>query len=274
MATQPQDGLPIPKGLHRSAHDDRAAWMASARYSTDLLATRIGRPRLEGAHVLDVGCGTKLVKALLDDAWPVARYVGVDVSADVIDWLHAHVSDPRFEFHHMNALNDLYNPDGVPLNQIERLPAGPEPFDVICLFSVFTHLAPQDFVTMLRLLRPHLKPDGTLIFSLFLSDPTGAWAQHLERSLQSEDPEVVRRAEEAISAAITNPPPGFVDEVPETPLMRARYDRQYALSLVEESGGWTVDELAPPNDHIQNFMVCSLRSRQLTTLANAPRSSR
>jgi SAM-dependent methyltransferase len=232
--------------------------MASARFSTDLLASTIRRPRLESAHILDVGCGTKIVKALLDDDWPVARYVGIDVESEVIDWLRTHVEDPRFTFHHMNALNDLYNPDGVPLAQIERLPAGDEPFDVICLFSVFTHLAPEDFVTMLRLLRPHLKPDGKLVFSLFLTDPTGAWAQHIERSLQSDDPDVARRAEEAIERAMSNPAPGFVDEVPETPLLRARYDRQYALSLVDESG-WSVDEIAPPNDHIQNYMVCSPR---------------
>lgn len=233
--------------------------MASARFSTQLLAETIGQPRLEGAEVLDVGCGTKIVKALLDDRWPVDRYVGIDVSADVISWLQANVGDTRFDFQHLNALNDLYNPDGLPLDQVERLPAGSDPFDVICLFSVFTHLNPADFVTMLRLLRPHLKPTGKLVFSLFLTDPTGAWAQHMERLLHSEDPEVVRRAEESIEAAMINPAPGFVDEVPEIPLLRARYTRAYALSLVEESGGWTVDEIAPPNEHIQNYMVCSPR---------------
>jgi SAM-dependent methyltransferase len=259
MATQPQAGLPFPQGLHRSNHHSREAWMASARFSTDLLATTIGRPLLEGAQILDVGCGTKIVKALLDDGWPVARYVGIDVSSDVIDWLQAHVSDARFSFHHMDALNELYNPGGVPLGEIERLPVGDEPFDVICLFSVFTHLAPDDFVSMLKLLRPHLKPAGKLVFSVFLTDPSGGWARHLEQALQSDDPEVARRAQEAVEAALANPKPGFVDEVPETPLLRARYDRQYARSLVEESRGWTVDEIAPPNEHIQNYFVCSPR---------------
>ena len=87
----------------------------------------------------------------------------------------------------------------------------------------------------------------------------GGLAQHRERSLQSEDPEVVRHVEDAIAAAASNPPPRFVDEVPETPLLRARYDRQYALELVQESGGWTVDAIEPPNEHIQNFIVCSPR---------------
>ena len=233
--------------------------MASARFSTELLASTIGRPRLESAHVLDVGCGTKIVKALLDDDWPVERYVGIDVASEVIDWLRTHVDDPRFSFAHMNALNDLYNPDGVPLGQIGDLPAGDEPFDVICLFSVFTHLAPEDFVTMLRLLRPHLRPEGKLVFSLFLTDPNGGWEDLIERSLRSDDPDVARRARDAITAAMTEDTPGFVDEVPETPLLRARYDRWYALALVEESAGWSVDEIGPPNEHIQNHMICSPR---------------
>jgi SAM-dependent methyltransferase len=256
------DVLPFPDALHRSLYRDKAAWLASGRYSTELLATKIGRPRLESARVLDVGCGTKIVKALIDDGWPVARYVGIDVSRDVIDWLQAHVHDPRFEFHHINARNDRYNPAGMPLNEIERLPAGTEPYDVICLFSVFTHLAPDDFLAMLRLLRPHLKTDGKLVFSLFLADhsATGSLARQLEQSLQSDDPEVVRRTEDAIAAAMTGPTPGFVDEMPDTPLLQARYTRQYALHLVEESGGWTVDEIAPPNEHIQHSMVCSPRS--------------
>ena len=54
--------------------------------------------------------------------------------------------DSRFEFHHLPASNDLYNPDGTPLGEFERLPAELEAFDLICLFSVFTHLAPDDYV--------------------------------------------------------------------------------------------------------------------------------
>lgn len=257
MAATPTEAIPFPEGLHRSAYDDRAAWMASARYTTDLLARTAGRPRLDGVRVLDVGCGTKVVKALLDDGWPVGRYVGIDIDRDVIAWHGEHVHDDRFEFHHMDAQNDLYNPVGVPLGEIERLPAGDEPFDLICLFSVFTHLAPPDFVAMLRLLRPHLAPGGRLVFSLFLTDPSGSWARLVERSLASDDPEVVARTEAALREALENPAPGFVDEVPETPLMRARYDRQYARSLVAEAGGWEIDAIEPPNAYIQNHMICS-----------------
>jgi len=31
-------------------------------------------------------------------------------------------------------------------------------FDLICLFSVFTHMVPDDYIAMLRLLRRFVKP--------------------------------------------------------------------------------------------------------------------
>ena len=51
----------------------------------------------------------------------------------------------------------VYNPGGKQLAGFDLLPAGPRQFDLISLFSVFTHLAPPDFVSMLRLLRRHIQ---------------------------------------------------------------------------------------------------------------------
>ena len=53
------------------------------------------------------------------------------------------MSDPRFEFHHFDARNELYNPTGTPLADFEELPVGSARFDLISLFSVFTHLTPR-----------------------------------------------------------------------------------------------------------------------------------
>ena len=33
-----------------------------------------------GIELLDVGCGTKLVKILLDDSLPIGHYTGIDVA--------------------------------------------------------------------------------------------------------------------------------------------------------------------------------------------------
>ena len=103
-------------------------------------------------------------------------------------------------------------------------------FDMICLFSVFTHLAPHDYVSMLRLLRRHAKSDARLLFSLFLTDEDGnaQFAQALSEQLASPDPEVRQRAETQERAMVrraVQDDSRFLDEVSDQPLLIARYDR-------------------------------------------------
>jgi hypothetical protein len=42
---------------------------------------------------------------------------------------------------------------------------------VICLYSVFTHLSPADYVTMLKILRRYVRPEGRLV-PLFVDELT------------------------------------------------------------------------------------------------------
>src|SRR5450432_1129767 len=126
----PRPGLPVPPELQRDNHRDRQKWLDSGVFAVELLSATFARPDLAGVHVLDVGCGTKIVKTLLDNDWPVGHYTGIDASASVIEFLRANVTDPRFEFHHMDARNALYNPTGTPLAEFEHLPVGPHRFDL------------------------------------------------------------------------------------------------------------------------------------------------
>jgi SAM-dependent methyltransferase len=257
-------GLPVPPRLRRSAHGSQEAWLESAMFAVDLLCRTIGRDDLSEVDLLDVGCGTKIVKVLLDNSLPIGHYTGIDVAPEVIDWLQTNVLDPRFEFHRLDAHNALYNPEGEPLSGFDLLPVEPRRFDLICLFSVFTHLAPRDYVAMLRLLRRHIKPGGTLLFSLFLDDPEhpSYHEQFLRDQLKSDDPEVRAEAEVAveetrrrISAARRDS--GFVDEIPDRPLLIARYTRGYAIELFEDTD-WEIEAIHPPEPRgfIQHHMVC------------------
>ncbi len=257
MSSIPASGLPVPPELQRGGHHDRKEWIDSGVFAVDLLCRTVGRPDLAGVDVLDVGCGTKIVKTLLDHSTPIGRYVGVDAYGPVIDWLTANVDDPRFEFHHFDAHNDLYNPGGTPLADFAELPVDGAAFDLICLFSVFTHLAPDDYIAMLRLTRRHAKPGSRLLFSLFLNDPDAPSpvALALAASLASDDPAEVEKAQAAVARALEGKDRGFLDEVPEQPLLRARYDKDFALELVEGTG-WRVESLHPPERHIQHYMIC------------------
>jgi SAM-dependent methyltransferase len=237
-------------------------WVESGLFCVDLLCRTLGRKDLSGLDLLDVGCGTKIVKTLLDNSMPVGGYAGIDVSLEIIDWLRANVSDPRFEFHHIDARNERYNPDGTDLAEFDLLPVGERRFDLICLFSVFTHLAPHDFVAMLRLLRRHAQPDGRLLFSLFLRDADyqAPLKRGVEAGLASPDPDVRRRTEAAVAQMLERrageADPRFVDEVPEQPLLIASYEPEYALELVNGTG-WRVLELHPRERFIQHYMICA-----------------
>lgn len=252
--------LAVPRGLEFGGYRTQEEWLESGVFAVDLLSRTLGREDLSGVELFDVGCGTKIVKTLLDHSMPIGRYVGVDVAAEVIEWLRANVSDPRFEFHHLDAHNALYNPQGKELASFELLPMGPQRFDLICLFSVFTHLAPHDYVAMLRLLRQHAKPDAALLFSLFLETPL-PFGRAIAEKLASEDPEVRARTEAAFARALAqrSTPEGsrFIDAFPDSPLLVAQYQKDYALELVDGTG-WEVASLHPPDTRgfIQHYMVC------------------
>jgi SAM-dependent methyltransferase len=251
------DGLAVPPGLQRSALTDRQQWIDSGVYAVDLLSRTLGAKDLSGVDVLDVGCGTKIVKTLLDRDVPVGRYVGVDVAASVIDWLRANVNDPRFEFHHFAARNDLYNPSGPALADFTELPVNGAQFDLICLFSVFTHLAPDDYVAMLRLTRRHIRPDGRLLFSVFIDEPDepSNFTPVIEAALRSDDPAVRADAESRFAEALRKREDGYWQEVPDQPLMKVRYTRALALELIEGTG-WEMVSVHPREKYIQHYVVC------------------
>jgi len=251
--------LDVPRALHRGRHRSDEDWFASGVALLDLLSRSFGLPDLSSASLLDVGCGTKFTKVILEAGVPIRRYVGVDVSAEVIEFLAANVDDPRFAFCHLDAHNDLYNPTGQPLDSFKRLPVGDEQFDIISLFSVFTHLAPHDYRAMLELLRPHVAESGGLLFSLFVDqgiDPAQreAFNRELKRRREAGDLEVIRAIEAHAGGEFEVP--DFVDRIPDRPLLEAVYSERYARELIEGTG-WEVVALHPPQlPIVQHHFVC------------------
>ena len=235
--------------------------MESSLWLLDHLCEHLGLDNLGDTEVLDFGCGVRFSHALVSHQLPIKRYVGVDVSRDVIEFLRASITDPRFEYFYVNVHNAMYNPEGELLSEDRELPINGRTFDLICLFSVFTHLAPHDFRTMLALLRRFVKTDGRLFFTLFLDLPTehgrglmdGWWAK-----VMTELPiEQVTRAIEA-KLAVAPHTNDFMDLVPHQPLKWAVYTERYARSLIQGTG-WKILSLSPPdiNAYIQHHFVCA-----------------
>jgi len=110
---------------------------------------------------------------------------------------------------------------------------------------------------MLHLLRRAVRPDGRLVFSAFLNDPDDppVLAKILEERLASADPAVVSEAQAAIERVAAQKDRGFLDVVPEKPLLQARYDLDFALELIDGTG-WRVESVNPPEEHIQHYLIC------------------
>ena len=215
-------------------------------------------------RVLDMGCGWRMSKALLDSDIPIGAYVGIDVFAESIDFLKSSVSDERSSYHLLDAHNEMYNPTGKTLCEIDSLPVPEASFDIIWLFSVFTHLAPHDYKAMLKILRPYIKPEGKLLFSLFINEntPNGmGFIDSVTRQWNLNTPGAAQVNENAAKYFKEKKVPEFIDFHPEQPLKWALYSREYALELMKGSG-WEVESINFPEEAIQHYIVCSPRASE------------
>jgi SAM-dependent methyltransferase len=254
--------LDVPDAFRRHRFVDEDEAHASSMWQMQHMCEQVGRNGLDDVELLDVGCGTRFTRALLSEAVPIKRYVGVDVYKKMIKFLRKNVDDPRFEYCHINAHNELYNPKGEPLSEDMELPIDGQTFDIVCLFSVFSHLTPPDYSTMLKLLRRYAKPGGRLFFTLFIDELTergnglmDKWRANMLKSLPPED--VARAVERFRSSPEPYEPAPFKDLAPETPLRWAVYSEKHARELIEGTG-WTPLKLAPPIGFVrQHYFVCA-----------------
>src|SRR5215204_427336 len=121
--------------------------------------------------ILDVGCGIgRAAFQLIDYLNEQGRYVGIDVTRDSIVWCQQNITRryPRFVFHHVDAVNELYNPFGSIQSTDVRIPIEGGTVDRIVLHSVFTHMLEDEVLHYLREFHRVLKPGGLVYASFFL----------------------------------------------------------------------------------------------------------
>jgi SAM-dependent methyltransferase len=103
------------------------------------------------AHVVDFGCGGGRVLVHLADAWPAARFTGVDIDQRALAWCRANLACPRIRFAEGGAFPPL-DLDG--------------PVDLVVSVSVFTHLPPDMQRTWLAWLLDRVDEDGALVVTV------------------------------------------------------------------------------------------------------------
>jgi SAM-dependent methyltransferase len=142
----------------------------SGLWLLERLKQRLSIRTFARTHLLDFGCGVRFTQALINGKVRIGSYTGVDCFADMVHFLRSAVPDPRFTYYVFDAFHPLYNPAGLPLTPMTRLPVPKRDFDLITMFSVITHQYPQDSESIFTILRRHVAPDGRLFFTCFL-DP-------------------------------------------------------------------------------------------------------
>jgi len=146
-------------------------FLGSARHEADRLVRHC---RLSSdSVVLDLGCGVgRLPIGLLKQVSLPKAYWGVDVNEQAIRWCQRRVTprDERFQFLHLNIHNERYNPEGRFGAADLKLPFEKGTFDLIYLYSVFSHLKTDDVRAYLKEFDRLLEPSGRVFLTAFLED--------------------------------------------------------------------------------------------------------
>ena len=150
---------------------DDEHFFKSAEMEVDRLVANFGLTNK--SRILDVGCGVgRLAMGLLRKMEDITYYRGVDVKKIHIDWCKRYIEKKHlnFRFTHVNIENLRYNPTGEVANSNFKLPYKDQDFDIIYLFSVFSHMTVESVKEYLREFHRLLVPQGKIFLTAFVED--------------------------------------------------------------------------------------------------------
>ncbi len=114
-----------------------------------------------GMFLIDIGCGSGRLSSALSTSDLEIEYLGTDVVQKLLDYA-AEKSNPRYSFK---------------LHRELSVPAKDSSADIICAFSVFTHLNHHESYLYAQDTHRALKAQGRLVFSFLEFGEPGHWSQ-------------------------------------------------------------------------------------------------
>jgi len=106
---------------------------------------------LEPNHFLiDVGCGSGRLTKHIDSHLEGGKYLGLDIIGRLVKHASTHTKNPNFQF----SVNSGF-----------EIPAASSSANMVCFFSVFTHLLHEHSYCYLQEAKRVLKPGGKVVFS-------------------------------------------------------------------------------------------------------------
>jgi SAM-dependent methyltransferase len=146
----------------------RDDFLASGKHMFDIVRKHGNLRRID--RVLDVGCGCGRLAVPMTEFLTTGSYDGFDVVPELIDWASGAIGSrhPNFRFRRVDLRNDFYHPQGAGDAAAFSFPYDTGAFNMVCFFSVFTHLLYKDTRRYLAELARVLKPRGTGVLSFFI----------------------------------------------------------------------------------------------------------
>lgn len=127
----------------------------------EALRVRLARFGLQpNDYLIDVGCGSgRLAWAIAQSPWRDSlRYLGIDIVPAMLEFAAQKCRRPRWRFELVTEL---------------RIPEADGVAEMVCFFSVFTHLLQEESFLYLEEARRVLKPGGRIVASyLDIADPS------------------------------------------------------------------------------------------------------
>ena len=109
--------------------------------------------------LIDVGCGAGRLLSQLNHG-DVRSYLGIDISGDLLDYSRQFLHGPDWNLTLVNSC---------------EIPADDESCDMVCMFSVITHLLHQESYRYFQEAARVLRPGGRLIVSFLEFRHPGLW---------------------------------------------------------------------------------------------------
>lgn len=123
--------------------------------------------------LLDVGSGQgRIPIGIIEKIGTVKSYKGIDIDKRSVNWCKRFIekNNPSFQFSLLNIHNSRYNPKGKYIDNDFKFPFEDNKFEIIYLFSVFSHMLEKEVVVYLKDFKRMLKPNGKVLFTTFVEE--------------------------------------------------------------------------------------------------------
>ncbi|HTT51839.1 MAG TPA: class I SAM-dependent methyltransferase [Streptosporangiaceae bacterium] len=178
-----------------------------------------------GSTLLDIGSGTgRLAVPLTKLIIPPGSYDGLEIVERGVRWCSTRITPayPHFRFTHANIFNAEYNPGGTAKAAEYVLPYGDASFDVVCLFSVFTHMLTPDVERYVSEISRVLRPGGRLAATFLI--------------INDETTKSMRDGNSIYNFAYHVGPQWLFEEDMAAPELAVGYEEQYVRDLYASNG--------------------------------------